>query len=86
MAALDGAVFIENHHRHVLDVIIERITKRDHLDQRREEHEEQGHRIAPDDDEFLEEDGAEATERAFHDGAGLLVRLGLDLSRKFFTR
>src|ERR1044072_5916874 len=65
LSALDSSDLVQYDHCHVLDVVIERITKRDHLDQRWEKHEEQGHRIAPDDDELLEQDGAEATERPF---------------------
>ena len=49
LAALDGAIFVQDDHRHVLDVVIERVAERDHLDERREEHEEERHRIAQDD-------------------------------------
>src|SRR5438874_13135042 len=42
---------------------IERVTERDHFYQRRKEHEEQRHRVAPDDDEFLEQNCAEAAKR-----------------------
>ena len=67
LPALDGAILIQDRHRHVLHVVIERVTERDHLDERREEHEEQRHRIAQDRDEFLEEDRVEAAEgSAFH--------------------
>ena len=66
LTALDGAVFIQDDHGHVSHVVIERVAEGDHLDERREEHEEEGHRIPQDADEFLEEDGVEAAERAFH--------------------
>ena len=36
LATLDRAIFIENKHRHVLHIVVERIAERDHLDQRRE--------------------------------------------------
>ncbi len=67
LTALDGAVFVQDDHGHVAHVVVERVAERDHLDERREEHEEEGHRIAQDADEFLEEDGVEAAERRrFH--------------------
>ena len=62
LPALDRAILIENHHRHVFDVVVERVAERDHFHQRRKKHEEERHRIAPDADEFLEKDGAEAAE------------------------
>src|SRR5438270_9533782 len=65
--ALDGAIFVQDRHRHVFHVVIERVTERDHLDERREEHEEKRHRVPQDGDEFLEQDRIEAAERsAFH--------------------
>src|SRR3954447_5325805 len=61
-------IFIQDDHRHMFHVRIEGVTEGDHLHERREEHEEQSHRIAPDDDEFLEEDGAESAKwSTFHD-------------------
>ncbi len=67
LTALDGAVLIQDDHGHVAHVVIECVAEGDHLDERREEHEEEGHRIAQDADEFLEEDGVEAAEgRRFH--------------------
>src|SRR5213075_2580625 len=63
LPALDGAILVQDHHRHVLHVIIERITERDHLDERRKKHEEQRHRIAQDRDEFLEQDRVQSAER-----------------------
>ncbi len=66
LPALDRAVFVQDDHGHVFDVVIERVAERDHLDQRREEHEEKRERIAQDADEFLEENGAEAAEGALH--------------------
>src|SRR4029434_8292843 len=52
---------------HVFHVVVEGVAERDHLDQGREKHEEKRHRIAPDDDEFLEENCAESAKRfAFH--------------------
>src|SRR5438552_9432815 len=64
LPALDRAIFIQDHQTHMLDVVIERVTERDHLNQRREKHEEKSHRIAPDDNEFLKQDGTEAAERS----------------------
>src|SRR5205823_6309629 len=67
LTAFDRVVFIQDDHRHVFDVGIERVTERNHFHERREEHEEQGHRIAPDDDEFLKQNRAEPAERySFH--------------------
>src|SRR4051812_27223328 len=67
LAALDGAILIENEHRHVFYVTVESVAKRDHLDQRREEKEKQCQRIAPDDDEFLEQNRAKSAKRfVFH--------------------
>ena len=75
LPAFDGAIFVQDHHRHVFHVVIERVTERDHFDERRKKHEEQRHRIAPDDDEFLEQDGAEAAERdVFHSSRCSFVR------------
>ena len=62
LPALDGAIFVQDRHRHVLDVVIERVTERDHLDERRKKHEEKRHRIAQDGDEFLEQDRVETAE------------------------
>src|SRR5205085_552069 len=66
LATLHGAVFVENNHRHMFDVVVERVAKSDHLDERREEHEKERHRVAQDDDELLKKDGAKAAEGAFH--------------------
>src|SRR5881397_2717834 len=63
LTALDGAIFVENEHRHVFHVVIERVAECNHLDQRREEKEKQCQRIAPDDDELLEEDCAEPAKK-----------------------
>ena len=73
LPALHGAIFIEDDHRHVFDVVIERVAERDHLDERREKHEEERHRVAQDDDEFLEKNSAKAAEE---DGARLSSRSG----------
>src|SRR5207247_3769504 len=59
LTALDGAILVENEHRHMFHVVVQCITERDHLDQRREKKEKQRQRIAPDDNEFLEENCAE---------------------------
>ena len=59
LTALDRAILVKDDERHVFHVGVERVTKRDHFHQRREKHEEQRHRVAPDDDEFLEQDSAE---------------------------
>lgn len=68
MPALDRAIFIEDDQAHVFDVVIERVTECDHLDQRRKEHEKKRERIAQDGDEFLEENCAEPAKRAtFHE-------------------
>src|SRR3954470_1125188 len=56
--ALDRAILVQDRHWHVLDVVIEGVAERDHLDEGWKEHEEQGHRIAQDGDEFLEQDRA----------------------------
>src|SRR5206468_5861467 len=56
-----------NEHRHVFHVVIERVTKRDHLDQRRKKEKKERQRIAPDDDKFFEQDRAKSAERfVFH--------------------
>ena len=48
-------------------VVIERVAERDHLDQRREKEEKESQRIAPDDNELLEEYCAEAAKQfVFH--------------------
>jgi len=65
--ALDRAIFVENKHRHVLYVVIESITERHHLDQRREKEEKESQRIAPDNDELLEQNCAKPSKRfVFH--------------------
>src|SRR5439155_18560822 len=70
LAALNGAIFVQNKHRHVFYVVVQRVTERDHLDQRRKKHEEKRHRIAPNDDEFLKQNCAEpAKEFVFHHAA-----------------
>src|SRR4051812_17670242 len=67
LTALDGAILIQDRERHMLNVVIERVTERDHFDERREEHEEQRHRVAKDRDEFLEQDRVQAAKRrVFH--------------------
>src|SRR5439155_1957083 len=67
LTALDGAILVENKHRHMFHVVVQCITERDHLDQRRKKKEKQRQRIAPDNDEFLEENCTEATKRfVFH--------------------
>src|SRR5262249_22806734 len=72
LTALDRTIFVENKHRHVLHVVIERIAERNHLDQRREKKEEQRQRIAPDDDELLKQNcGKAAKRRVFHGCAAL---------------
>src|SRR5205085_1446604 len=66
-AALHGAIFVQNRHRHMFHVVVERITKRNHLNERREKHKEQRHWVAQNRDEFLEEDRVQAAEGdAFH--------------------
>src|SRR2546423_15497304 len=60
LPALDGAIFVQDRHRHVFNVVIQRVPERDHLDERREEHEEQRHRVAQDGDELLEQDRVQA--------------------------
>ena len=62
LPALDRAILIQDRHRHVPHIVVERVTERDHLDERRKEHEEKRHRIPQDRDELLEENGAEAAE------------------------
>src|SRR5205807_1484657 len=67
LAALDCAIFIQDRHRHVLHIVVESVTERDHLDERGEDHKKERDRIAQNRDEFLEEDRAQAAERcAFH--------------------
>src|SRR6516162_1287519 len=61
LAALDRAIFVQNKHRHMLHVVIKRIAKRDHLDQRRKKEEKESQRIAPDDDELLEQNCAKSS-------------------------
>ena len=62
LPALDRAILIQDRHRHVSHIVVERVTERDHLDERRKEHEEERHRIPHHGDEFLEQNGAEAAE------------------------
>src|SRR6266571_7091218 len=70
LPAFDGAIFVQDRHPHVFDVVVERVTERDHLDERRKKHEKKRHRIAQDDDEFLEEYCAETPKRfRFHQAA-----------------
>src|SRR5206468_11104427 len=58
---------IENKHRHMLHVVVERIAECDHLDQRREKEKKQSQRITPDDDELLEQDCGKPSKRfVFH--------------------
>src|ERR1700719_609981 len=63
LATFHRPVLVQNEQRHVFDVAIERVTEGDHLDQRRKEHEEQRHRVAPDDNKFLEQNCAEPAKR-----------------------
>ena len=63
LTALDSAIFVQDDRRHVFHVVVESVAERDHLDQRRKKHEEKRHRIAPDHDEFLEENCAESAKR-----------------------
>src|SRR5205823_13839433 len=69
-ATFHSAVLIQHHHRHVFHVVVERITKRDHFDERREEHEEQRQRIAQHHEKFLVKNGVEAAKGKFHIRAG----------------
>ena len=58
----------------MLDVVVERVTERDHFDERREEHEEERHRIAPNADELFEQDRAQAAEGTmFHRGENAVI-------------
>src|SRR5262249_59701073 len=86
--ALDRAIFIEDKHRHMLHVVVERIAERDHLDQRREKEEKKGQRIAPDDDELLEQNCAKPSKRfVFHgslQGAAAFPPPGRSAHRPFF--
>ena len=67
LATLNGAIFIQNNHGHMFHVIVEGVAKCNHFDQRWKKHEEKCHWVAPDHDEFLEENGPEPTKRfAFH--------------------
>src|SRR5580700_5200343 len=73
LPAFDCAIFVQDHHRHMFHVGVERVTERDHFDEWRKKHEEQRHRIAPDDDELLEQDRTKTTKRnTFHLGRFLL--------------
>ena len=68
-AAFDGAVLVEHDGGHVFHVVVERVAEGDHLDERREEHEEERERIAQHHDEFLVENGAVTAEGGFHRAA-----------------
>ena len=81
LATFRRAILIEDDQRHMLHVGIESVAERDHLHQRREKHEEQRHRIAPDDDEFLEQNCAESAERfAFHTVCSVIPSGARDLA------
>src|SRR2546429_7809000 len=71
LTALDGAIFVENEHRHVFDVVIERVTECNHLDQRREKKKKERERIARGEGEFLVQDLAEGAEQFVFYSAGL---------------
>src|SRR5438874_7237942 len=65
----------------MLHIGVERVTERDHLDKRREKHEEERHRITPDDDEFFKENCAEAAKRfVFHDHQWVIPSEARDLA------
>src|SRR6202043_642463 len=67
LPAFDGAILIKNHQRHVLHVGVERVAERNHLHQWRKKHEEQRHRIAPNNDEFLKQNCAKSAKKfVFH--------------------
>src|SRR5437764_7001888 len=63
LTALDSAILVENEHRHMFHVVVQGVAESNHLDERREEKEEERQRIAPDDDELLEQNGAEPAKR-----------------------
>src|SRR3954469_9234749 len=63
------AILIQDDERHVLHVIVKCVAERDHLDDRREEHEEQRERTAQNHDEFLVKDGGKSAEWILHTGA-----------------
>src|SRR5262249_46577047 len=72
LATLRRSVFVQNKHRHVFDVVVERVAERNHFDQRREKEKKQRQRVAPDDDELLEQDCAESAKQlVFHGCAAL---------------
>ena len=75
-AALNGAIFIEDKHRHMFHVIVERIAERHHLDQRREKEKEESQRITPDHDELLEQNGAKPSKRYVFHGWFVIPSLG----------
>jgi hypothetical protein len=59
----------------VANVVIERITEGNHFNERREEHEKECHRIAPDHDELFEQDGTETAKGTSHRLGALVVLL-----------
>src|SRR5437868_11544667 len=63
------AVLIENDCCDVFYVGIERIAKRDHFDDGREQHEKERERIAQYHEEFLVQNGRVTTERVSHENA-----------------
>src|SRR5262249_18497578 len=67
LTALDCAILVENKHRHVLYVVIERVAERDHLDQRREKEKKKSQRISPADDELFEQNRAKPSKRFVFD-------------------
>src|SRR3954470_9222013 len=69
LATFHRSIFVQDDHRHMFHVRIEGVSEGDHLHERREEHEEQSHGIAPDDDEFLEENGTESAKWSTFHGA-----------------
>ena len=64
LTTLNGAILVQNNQRHVFHVVVEGVAERNHLDQWRKKHEEERHRIAPDHDEFLEENCAEPAKKS----------------------
>src|SRR5947207_2046774 len=65
-AGLDGSIFIQDKRGYMLDVSIQRVAERDHLDDRGEEHEEQREGIAQNHEKFLVKNSGKAAERRFH--------------------
>src|SRR5437763_10241516 len=63
LTTLDGAIFVENEHRHVFHVVVQSVAESNHLDERRKEKEEERQRIAPDDDKLLEQNRAKPAKR-----------------------